>query len=1505
MNKHIIFRLKDFRWIYLSLVLALLILPMSGPTGHKAKADALPPPGTVVTVDHLTTRLPDYSTTQLPDYQTTRVPIYRGRNLYNGRPQWDIVTVLMPVGVVQRAQEAGAWSETGPSSGSEIGPSGRGVNAPQTPAASTVSGTVYEPNGTIPLPSAFVEIYDTDSDPVADDVADVSGVYTITGTSAGDYSLIAYPPATTLAASVPVTFTADGTTPIAIDVSVTTINVQGSIRDPEGTYVVTDAGVLVYNDDLSVQRTAGVDGSGDFRMGGLLTGTYTIEARPGESGYTPSYTATFAITDTAVPVGVGTLLLTIPEVTGTVRYPGGGLASDASVWVHNADWTVSEVALTNDDGVFRLDRLPSGAYTLEAFPPTGAPYAGSEPQTIILTQGSTIGVGDVSLRTPQVQGTVKDPTSAIVEGAWVQLYLPGTGLSASTTTDSFGRFYLGGLPDGVYTLEAFPPLGSSYTPSFPQAVTVETGGDPEIGDVELTSPQVQGTVRDSDLALSADAYVEATGADGYTRRDSVTDGSGFYRIGGLPAGDYTLVAYPPEGADMAASAPVAATLDTTPVTRNLQLNAINIRGLIADPHGDPVEGAGVEVYNSDFSVDVSTGSDSSGHYKLGGLPDDDYTLDIFAPWGSGGMLGPGPVTVTVAASTPITVDWQFAAAPKHVVGAVQLSSGGVVSNVVVNALGRGFSAWATTRIATDGSYSLDLTPGNWELSIAAPEGTVPNWAYDQPPKLLSFLPLTDTSEVTTTVVFTVTGTNANVIGQVREPGGLLPAPESVYVELRTSEGFGNGQVVEDGSFNIPVVAGAYRVLVHSTDPELSGPAIAPISVAEGETLNLGTLTLRERDVTIQGHVTRASDGAGVAGITVDAWTAGGGDWWSTTTAADGSYSLAIITGTWDIGLTPPVSSTYVVASQPGRVVITQTGTVSGLDGLLRATDAEVMGQLVDSDGKVLTELNGWSYGRIVTETAPTFGGSVNNGRFNWRVASGEYRVGAWLPPGAAYTVLGEMLVSISPGETKSVTVAVAPQDARLIGLFQGPAGHVSGVMSPQSIEPIQPDGIVYATSGMLGAWQETTINPDGTYELPVAEGCWNVGYRLEGEEYVSNPYPDTRVCISSSQTIRLDWTVVEANARILATVHDPDDLPLPDAWVWASRPPAQSAITLNTGETTDVAGQAQVRVPEGTYIVGAGVPPEWGYLPPTAETVTTTASASAQVTLTFRTSDAAIDGRLTLNDVAGQPAFYQASVWAWSDSGTYATTATRYDGTYHLPVTGGEVWHVGAVYEYHDQRLVYRTQRTSIVKVGVGETRMLNMRLYLDPTPLPASVSYKINPRKMTVITLEDGTKITIPPGALSTRSTKTVISLRTKEEISLVITPIASGLAHSINTQPFGFGYAMFAFDRHGQIVDTFNQNVLITLGYTDEQLDYFGVSEGDLVPAYFSTTSNCWAYPKSYSIDTKDNRITLEIDHFTTFALVSTEVQPKASQIHLPLVLKNSTGKQAIYLPLVLRGG
>ena len=1380
----------------------------------------------------------------------------------------------------------GAWyRDLSPPPGWREVPLYRAVPLPSNLTAmnggSTIQGTVYEPDGTTPLDGAFVELYDDQNDPVASDTAGGGGAYQIPNVAAGTYTLIAYPPTTTLAASVPLSVTVDGTNPVTRDLTVTTINVQGLVRGPAGE-VITTTGVLIYNADQSVLRTAGVDkGDASFRVGGLVTGTYTIEALPGDAPYARSYTQTFTITDVTVPVDVGTLSLTIPEVTGTVRYPTtNGLAPGAAVWVHNADWTVSEVALANDEGVFRIDRLPAGAYILEAFPPTGAPYAGSEPQTVLLTPGTTLNAGDLTLRYAQVQGQLQDSGGSPVRGGYVMVFQQGSNLSQGVTTNADGSFYIGGLPAGLYTLEAFPPAGSTDTPSLRRTVEVYADGSTnDIGVVRLTFPQIQGTVMDPEGQMVAGAFVEAVRSDGTFRRGGVTDASGQYRVGGLPDGTYTLTAYPPTGSGWATSVPQTVTVnDGIPLVRHFQLTRVRVQGTVTDPQGQPVRGAGVELRTTDGSTRWSGGTDQNGLYRLGGgIPDGSYQLEVFAPWGSGGMVAPGPVPVTLTGSSPITVDVQFLAAPKHVVGTVRREDGSPLPNVRVNAVAQGETAWVATTTAGDGTYRLDLRPGRWEVSLAAPEGTVADWLYGYPPHLLDFTPLTDTTEVTVTLPFTVTTATAHVVGQVRRADGRLPTPGSLYVEVRNSAGFGNGVVVNgDGSFDVPLVAGTYQVHLYSSDPEWGSPPLPHITLKTGKVRNLGTLTLIRRTVHIRGRVTRLDTGEGIGGIPVHAWARNGRSWWSTTTTPDGQYDLAVTPGRWNVG--PAVQGTAFTAQVPSRRLAgLQAGQViTGVDFVLVETDARLEGRLVDEEGKPFTRIHGWAYIREGASEDPTLGVPVRRGRFSLSVPSGTpYWAGVWLPPGMPYTVEGEQQVTLNPGEERTITITVRPLRTLIVGRFQQPANlQVSG-------EGGRVRGIVYATSGQNGTWQSTRIRHDGSYVLPVAAGCWNVGYQLEGDDYVSNPYPDTRVCLEERQVYQLDWTLVPAETSIEGIVYDPMSSPLSGAWAWAEG----TTDRLHTGAASGDDGRFSIPVPEGTYVTGASLPADYGYIQPAFQTVTATAGASAFVTLTFRQADATIVGRLSLNGVSGQPAFYNASVWGWSDEGTYAVTAARYDGTFSLPVTRGSTWRLGAVYEYHDPgaagsgRLVYRTTQDYVVRVGETDVVTQDMELFLETESLPDPVTVVIEPDEMAVVTLEDGSQVIVPPGALSTEGS-----------VTLMITPMAAGLAETMNSHPVGFAYALFAFDEQGrQITGPFRRNVLLRFRYEERWLGK-RFSTRRLRPAYFSTTNNAWTYPERYAVDTYRRIVTLSIDHFTIFALVATDLQepPRIWDVYLPVVAR-----------------
>jgi hypothetical protein len=102
------------------------------------------------------------------------------------------------------------------------------------------------------------------------------------------------------------------------------------------------------------------------------------------------------------------------------------------------------------------------------------------------------------------------------------------------------------------------------------------------------------------------------------------------------------------------------------------------------------------------------------------------------------------------------------------------------------------------------------------------------------------------------------------------------------------------------------------------------------------------------------------------------------------------------------------------------------------------------------------------------------------------------------------------------------------------------------------------------------------------------------------------------------------------------------------------------------------------------------------------------------------------------------------------------------------------------------------------------------------------------------------------------------------------------------------GVGYEMWAVDENGQEITHFNHNAAMTFPYPpDAELALQGISEYSLIPVYYSTLVGQWILADSYVVDTDNNEITLQIDHFTKFGTLSTEQQ---HLIYLPVVLKNS---------------
>ncbi|MDQ7029105.1 MAG: hypothetical protein Q9O62_04680 [Ardenticatenia bacterium] len=170
-------------------------------------------------------------------------------------------------------------------------------------------------------------------------------------------------------------------------------------------------------------------------------------------------------------------------------------------------------------------------------------------------------------------------------------------------------------------------------------------------------------------------------------------------------------------------------------------------------------------------------------------------------------------------------------------------------------------------------------------------------------------------------------------------------------------------------------------------------------------------------------------------------------------------------------------------------------------------------------------------------------------------------------------------------------------------------------------------------------------------------------------------------------------------------------------------------------------------------------------------------------------------------------------------------------------------------------------------------TATLDLEL-TGPTPKPAPVVVTFDAAEPQRVELADGTTIFIPAGAMPVSGT-----------VTLRVVPIAA-LPSQRHASVVAYGYIFLASDERGQPIEAnFNQDVIITFPYDEARLQQRGILESRLKPAYFSTTTNEWTFPESFVVDTAADRVTMQIDHFTRFALMG---EAGGALMYLPLVIR-----------------
>lgn len=735
-----------------------------------------------------------------------------------------------------------------------------------SPTTGDVTGTVTGAGG---APLNGVTISDGASTLATTDAA---GHYTIADLAPGQVALTASTTGYVPSTPAYVTVTANATVTQDFQL-VQNSSISGIVTAPDTTPV---AGATVTLGGASA-GSATTDATGAYTFDSLAPGVYTLDFDA--PGLISPATQTVTITTGGSAITANAQFLAPSTINGTVLDPSGNPAAGVSV---TATGPVTSTATSAADGTYSLTDLAPGVYSL-TFHLDG--YVDPAPVSVTVTAaGDTVTAATASLVAPStISGVVSNADPAPVAGATVTIDGP---TYATTTTDANGAYSFTTLPAGTYNLTV-SAAGYVDSPSIP--VTITNAGDTVTQDVTLNrTSSVTVFVADSHGVPVDGAAVVVTGADNNTY-PGTTDATGNTTITGLAPGNYTITSSALGYFTAPATSFTVAAYDTNYNVSVPVLSPASVSGIVTDPSGNPLPGATVNLEG--VKVHLTTTSGADGSYTFDGLDVGQYTVSASAS----GFVAPTPQTVSVTDyGTTSTVQLQFQLGSSIIGEATinEVPTGGVTVtlNGPVN---------ATTTTAPDGTYSFGVLPlGTYTVSFDLNGYISP---ADQS--------VTISTPGSTTTVNGELNVPSTVSGSILDPNGNPLAGATITLDGPV---YATATSANDGTFTVDGLdVGTYTVTVHADG--YIDPAPDTITISAYGTNTVYTAAVFAPS-SISGTVTSSAGPVDGATVTID-----GPTWSTTTTAADGTYSLGVLPpGSYSLTVTAPgyVDSATITVDVP-------------------------------------------------------------------------------------------------------------------------------------------------------------------------------------------------------------------------------------------------------------------------------------------------------------------------------------------------------------------------------------------------------------------------------------------------------------------------------------------------------------------------------------------------------------------------------------------------------------
>lgn len=453
----------------------------------------------------------------------------------------------------------------------------------------------------------------------------------------------------------------------------------------------------------NIMAEATTNASGRYAIGGLPAGAYQVDFTPDPETqaeylseiYNQQFDAAsanlVAVAAGAVTPNINATLTIGGAISGRVLAAdtGEGLSGVVAAISVGDDDPIDEV-VTDDNGEYLSDALPTGSYKVTFLPPDGDPayiqgvYA--TPVGVVAPEetpniNATLSLGGQIRGRVTAAGTVNGLADVNVE-----VYTAEGDLLTSTFTDADGNYATSGLRSGSYkllfdttnytTTDAYLPSYYNLRPDLGTADSVAVAvPNATTANIALSKGgQFTGTVTAGGQARE-DVEVRVYTGAGELAATATTDVSGKYLTPGLVPGSYKLLFRPADllantyafeyysnRATLSTAGLLAAPSSGTTSQINAVLDAggyiggnVQLAGIDLCSVALSVSGVNITIYDADGRQVAHAQADAGGNYITPALPPGDYRIGFEGPEGLGFRATFYNNQSTLEQATPITI----------------------------------------------------------------------------------------------------------------------------------------------------------------------------------------------------------------------------------------------------------------------------------------------------------------------------------------------------------------------------------------------------------------------------------------------------------------------------------------------------------------------------------------------------------------------------------------------------------------------------------------------------------------------------------------------------------------------------------------------------------------------------------------------------------------------------------------------------------------------------------